>query len=106
MKSPFILSKLIKESLEQPVRPLKIDFSTVSHIGGKVSESAIAATKKFARVLVLESLGNHVHEISNQPLNGIEAMQSYYIMNSVETAVMFDGIEAGLERQMTPEDMS
>ena len=32
-------------------------------------------------------------------------MQSYYIMNSVETAAMFDGIEAGLGRSMTIEDM-
>ncbi len=76
---------------------------TVSPIGDKVSESAIAATKKAARAL--ESLGHHVHEISNQPLNGIEAMQSYYIMNSVETAAMFDSIKAGLGRKMTLEDM-
>ena len=103
MESPFILPKLSKVSLEEPVRPLKIAFSTVSPIGGKVSESAIAATKKAARAL--ESLGHHVHEISDQPLNGIEAMQSYYIMNSVETAAMFDSIEAGLGHQMTPEDM-
>ena len=46
-----------------------------------------------------------MHEISDQPLNGIEAMQSYYIMNSVETAAMFDSIEAGLGRKMTLEDM-
>ena len=103
MESPFILPKLSKDSLDQPVRPLKIAFLTVSPIGGKVSESAIAATKKAARAL--ESLGHHVHEITYQPLNGIEAMQSYYIMNSVETAAMFDGIEAGLGRQMTLEDM-
>ena len=32
-------------------------------------------------------------------------MQSYYIMNSVETAAMFDGIEAGLGRSMIIEDM-
>ena len=94
MESPFILPKLSKDSLDQPVRPLKIAFLTVS---------AIAATKKAARTL--ESLGHHVHEITYQPLNGIEAMQSYYIMNSVETAAMFDGIEAGLGRQMTLEDM-
>lgn len=103
MESPFILPKLSKDSLDQPVRPLKVAFSTVSPIGGKVSESAIAATKKAARTL--ESLGHHVHEITYQPLNGIEAMQSYYIMNSVETAAMFDGIKAGLGRQMTLEDM-
>lgn len=103
MESPFILPKLIKVSLEEAVRPLKIAFSTVSPIGGKVSESAIAATKKAARAL--ETLGHHVHEISDQPLNGIEAMQSYYIMNSVETAAMFDSIEAGLGRKMTLEDM-
>ena len=68
-----------------------------------VSESAITATKKAARAL--ESLGHRVHEITYQPLNGIEAMQSYYIMNSVETAAMFDGIKAGLGRQMALEDM-
>ena len=103
MESPFILPKLSKDSLGQPVRPLMIAFSTVSPIGGKVSESAIAATKKAARAL--ETLGHHVHEITHQPLNGVEAMQSYYIMNSVETAAMFDGIEAGLGRQMTLDDM-
>ena len=103
MESPFILPKLDKDSLGKPVQPLKIAFSTVSPIGGKVSESAIAATKKAARAL--ESLGHYVHEITHQPLNGIEAMQSYYIMNSVETAAMFDGIEAGLGRQITLEDM-
>lgn len=103
IESPFILPKLDKDSLEQPVRPLKIAFSTVSPIGGKVSESAIAATKKAARAL--ESLGHQVHELNEQPINGIEAMQSYYVMNSVETAAMFDGIEAGLGRQMTLDDM-
>ena len=103
MESPFILPKLDKDSLGQPVRPLKIAFSTVSPIGGKVSESAITATKKAARAL--ETLGHHVHEITQQPLNGVEAMQSYYIMNSIETAAMFDGIEAGLGRQITLEDM-
>ena len=51
MESPFILPKLSKDSLGQPVRPLKIAFSTVSPIGGKVSESAITATKKAARAL-------------------------------------------------------
>lgn len=103
MKSPFILPKLSKVSLEQPFRPLKVAFSTVSPIGGKVSESAIKATKKAIRVL--ENLGHHVYEISDQTLNGIEAMQSYYIMNSVETAAMFDGIEGALGRSMTLEDM-
>ena len=92
MESPFILPKLDKDSLDKPVQPLKIAFSTVSPIGGKAARA-------------LESLGHHVHEITYQPLNGIEAMQSYYIMNSVETAAMFDGIEAGLGRQMTLEDM-
>ena len=42
---------------------------------------------------------------STPALNGIEALQSYYIMNSVETAAMFDSIEAGLGRKMTFEDM-
>ena len=51
MESPFILPKLDKDSLGQPVRPLKIAFLTVSPIGGKVSESAIKATKKAARAL-------------------------------------------------------
>lgn len=46
-----------------------------------------------------------MYEISDQPLNGIEAMQSYYILNSVETAAMFDGIECALGRSMTLEYM-
>ena len=39
-------TELSKVSLEEAVRPLKIAFSTVSPIGGKVSKSAIAATKR------------------------------------------------------------
>ena len=94
---------MIEQALDQPIKPLKIAFSTASPIGGKISESAIKATKKAVRAL--ENLGHQVHELTEQPLNGIEAMQSYYLMNSVETAAMFDGIEAGLGRQMTLDDM-
>ena len=104
MESPFILPKLSKVSLEEAVRPFEDCFFRLFLLfGGKVSKSAIAATKKAARAL--ESLGHHVHENQRSALDGIEAMQSYYIMNSVETAAMFDSIEAGLGRKMTFEDM-
>ncbi len=52
----------------------------------------------------LRELGHEAEE--NTPeTDGIQAMQTYYIVNGVETAAMIEGIEAGLEREVTIEDM-
>jgi amidase len=103
MESPFVLPTLSKESLEQPLKKkLKIAVLFDSPIASRVSRSAISAVQQ--TVKFLEAAGHRVEEVS-QPLNGIEAMKSYYIMNSVETAAMFDGLAASLGRPLTLDDM-
>ncbi|MGT2624118.1 amidase [Streptococcus thoraltensis] len=104
MESPFVLPRLSHEDLfEKSIKPLRIALQLESPIGGQVSAEAICAVKKAAHFL--EKEGHEVFVLDKQPLDGIEAMKSYYIMNSVETAAMFDSIEASLGRQMTVDDM-
>ncbi|MBY5033500.1 amidase [Streptococcus gallolyticus] len=100
LESPFPLPLLQNAKHKSS---LKIAFSVESPIGSHVSEDAKQAV--LSLLPILEKMGHEVVEMSGQPINGVEAMQSYYIMNSVETAQMFDEIEAGFGRAMTPDDM-
>ena len=104
MESPFILPKIAHSTLFTTLtKSLKIAVQTRSPMGGAVSEEAVLATKEAA--LFLQSQGHEVVELEQQIVNGVEAMQSYYIMNAVETAAMFDEIENNYGRQMTLDDM-
>ncbi|TCD45721.1 amidase [Streptococcus sp. X16XC17] len=104
LESPFPLPLLDEDQLTSSLKKtLKIAFSTESPIGSLVSEDAREAVYRLVKQL--EVLGHEVVELTRQPLDGIEAMKSYYIMNSVETAQMFDEIEAGFARDMKPKDM-
>lgn len=103
MESPFVLPTLPKASLEQPLKKkLRIAMLLDSPIGSQVSSSAVSAVQKAAKYL--EDAGHRVEEAA-QPLDGIEAMQSYYMMNSVETAAMLDSLSAALGRSLTLDDM-
>lgn len=57
-------NKTYLEILQQPLKPLRIAFSTESPIGTKVSQDAIQAIQKTAKLL--ESLGHHVIEAKPQ----------------------------------------
>ncbi len=104
MESPFVLPKLSHQNLFTPVqKPLKIAIQEESPIGGAVSEEAKLALKNAAKFLV--DLGHDVKPLTKQPLDGIEAMRSYYVMNAVETAAMFDHIATSLQRPLVVEDM-
>lgn len=104
LESPFPLPLLSKEGIfSEEKRMFNIAFTTASPIGTPVSQDAKQAVRNL--VAILESMGHQVTELTEQPLDGIAAMRSYYLMNSVETAQMFDGIEASLGREMTLEDM-
>ncbi|MGT2951232.1 amidase [Streptococcus cuniculi] len=104
VEAPFPLQPLSWDSLFESRRsPLKIAFSLQSPIGTPVSAEAQEAVLNL--LPALEELGHQVTELTAYPLDGIEAMRSYYVMNSVETAQMFTGIEQGLGRKMTPADM-
>lgn len=104
MESPFILPLLPDEAFtKKTLPPLKIAVQLESPVGGKVSDEAITAVNKAAAFL--SDKGHEVTLLTKQPLDGVQAMASYYVMNSVETAAMFDKIEQSLSRQMTIDDM-
>lgn len=105
LESPFPLPLLTKESLFSPKikSALKIAFSDKSPIDAPVSQVAKKALKK--TLSFLEELGHEIYELEEEPIDGIAAMQSYYLMSSVETAAMFDKIEYNLGRKMQQEDM-
>lgn len=104
LESPFVLPKLRHEDLDgKSLKPLRIALQLRSPIGGKVSEQAIEAVETAAAFL--EKEGHKIVLLDQAPIDGIEAMSSYYVMNAVETAAMFDRIEASLGRQMTLDDM-
>ncbi|WP_025730143.1 amidase [Atopobacter phocae] len=104
MESPFIVPRLSQQALSQPInRPLKVAVCTQSPVGGVVSDEAIQAVQIAARFL--ERQGHDVIVLDTPIIDGISAMQSYYLMNSVETAAMFDGIEKMYQRPLTIQDM-
>ncbi|MEI4328402.1 amidase [Streptococcus suis] len=104
VEAPFPLALLPEQSLFSSTdRSLKIAYSLESPIGSSVSTDTQQAV--LSLLPQLEALGHQITELSSPILDGIEVMQAYYLMNSVETAQMFEEIEAGLGRSMTPDDM-
>lgn len=104
VEAPLPLALLSEQSLLAPQdKPLKIAYSLESPIGSSVSADAKQAV--LSLLPQLEALGHQITELTGPVLDGVEVMQAYYLMNSVETAQMFDEIEAGLGRPMTPDDM-
>ncbi|MFC3927049.1 amidase [Streptococcus caprae] len=107
IESPFVLPELSYGSLyhvkDREFKPLRIAVLKDSPIGSEVSEDARAAVEKAEQFL--SDLGHEIVHLSEQPLDGVAAMQAYYLMNSVETAAMFAGIEQSFGRAMTHEDM-
>lgn len=104
LESPFPLPTLSQESLYQPVKKLlKIAYFTQSPVGTDMTPEAQAAVME--TVKVLRDLGHEVVELDAYPVDAVALLQSYYLMNSVETAQMFAEIEEGLGRLVSPDDM-
>lgn len=104
MESPFPLVKLAKEKIEEPLkRPLKIAFYQRLIDGRPVSADTSEALRQ--AVACLTEQGHHLVELQEFPVNMPEVIRHYYMMNSVETAAMFAGIETAFRRPMTKDDM-
>lgn len=104
MESPFPLAKLAKEKIEEPLkRPLKIAFYQRLIDGRPVSADTSEALRQ--AVACLTEQGHHLVELQEFPVNMPEVIRHYYMMNSVETAAMFAGIETAFRRPMTKDDM-
>ena len=83
-------------------KKFRVAYSLVSPVHGSVSDEAKAAVLKTVRWL--EQNGHQVVE-EKPAIDGVSLMESYYIMNSGETAAMFANIEKGLQRPITKSDM-
>ena len=104
MESPFIMPTLSYDSLYKPVkRSYRIAVSSESPLNTPVTEHAKQALAK--AVDFLQAAGHDIIYLEQLPLDGDEALDVYYMMNSVETAAMFDEIESSLGRSMTKDDM-
>ena len=99
--SPF-LAPLIREWEVRLERPLRVGVIEKSPIESVVAPEAKAALRK--AVHFLEDIGCEVEPIG-WPVDGVEVMKNYYLMNSVETAAMMQGLEASLGRTLTKDDM-
>lgn len=104
MESPFVLPKLSEKTLfKNSNSPLKIAVLFDSPIGSALSDDAKKALQK--AIAFFNDDKDNVEVLTKQPLDGFEAMKTYYLMNSVETAAMFDKIGAGMERALNQDDM-
>lgn len=82
--------------------PFRIAYFSESPVHSKVSDEAKKTLLK--TVEKLEELGHQVTEIS-YPLDGIQLIKSYYLMNGAETSAMFDRIKRPMKRELTRDDM-
>lgn len=89
--------------LNKPLtKPLRIAFSTKSPVLTPVSEEAIKAVQKVVRWLEREG---HVVEEKEPPIDGVQLMKAYYLMNSGEMNATILELEAMLGRRLTADDM-
>lgn len=90
-------------ALEKPtLKKFRIAYSLESPVLSEVSEEAKEAVLN--TVNWLQSQGHTAAE-KTPPIDGIDLMKSYYIMNSGETTAMLEGIEKKLSRKLTIDDM-
>lgn len=101
-EAPFVLPKIQEDELLPLNRRLRIAYSFDSPINQPLQAGARQAMEEGLKIL--KKLGHEV--IQAQPaIDGIKAMESYYKVNAVETAVMMEDIERGMGRPLKPEDM-
>jgi len=96
------MPKIKEENLGDLTTSLKIGYTTANPLNYPVSKDALTAVEN--TVQALTELGHETTQV-NTEIDGIKALQSYYIVNSVETAAMFDGIEEKMGRKLTPDDV-
>lgn len=103
-ESPFILPKLSSKMLKKN-NPSKLKIAYHEHPPISTAVSSQAAKQALRQTLkILESMGHIIEEVE-WPINGEALMQSYYMMNCVETSVMMTDIERLVGRKLVKEDM-
>ncbi|WP_026689694.1 amidase [Alteribacter aurantiacus] len=90
---------VMEESFDQP---LKIGYSLQSPVHTPVSEEAKRAVTHALKFL--ESLGHEVEEV-DIPIDGVELMEQYYLMNAGEMAGLLQSMEEVFNRPFSSKDM-
>ncbi|GIO25259.1 amidase [Oceanobacillus sp. J11TS1] len=83
-------------------KQLRIAFSTVSPVGTPVSEDAKKAVLQLVHYLEKEG---HIVEEQAAPIDGVQLMKDYYIMNSGEMNATVQSLEAAFGKELTKKDM-
>ncbi|WP_339285028.1 amidase [Oceanobacillus sp. FSL K6-3682] len=87
---------------EKLPKQLRIAFSTESPAGTPVSEDAKKAVQQFVRNLEQDG---HIVEEKQAPIDGVQLMRDYYVMNSGEMNAVIQGLEKAVGGPLTAEDM-
>lgn len=104
LESPFPLPILTKEELFDSQLPhMKVAYLTKNPDGTDLGSEAKQAVLN--AVQFLKDKGYEVVELESAPIDMKELISNYYVMNSVETASMFAGIEKFLGRPVIKGDM-
>ncbi len=87
----------------QPIKAsLRIAYSIHSPVGTPVSEKAKEAVLKTAALL---SEWGHDVEEQSPPINGVDLMQHYYVMNAGEMNKVITQLEQGLQKPISQEEI-
>lgn len=104
LESPFPLPILTKEELFDSQLPhMKVAYLNKNPDGTDLGSEAKQAVLN--AVQFLQDKGYEVVELESAPIDMKELISHYYVMNSVETASMFAGIEKFLGRPVIKADM-
>lgn len=101
-EAPFVLPAIEETELKPLTRNLKLAYSFDSPIHQEVTEDAKNAVKS-----AINQLKNFGHELveASPATDGMRAMESYYIVNGVETASMIDGMEQNMGTSISGDNM-
>ncbi|RLK63098.1 amidase [Atopobacter sp. AH10] len=101
-EAAFYCPKIEEKDLLALNRPLKIAFSYQVPAGFSMNSEVRLA---FNHALhIFESLGHQLVEVP-LPLDGKKAMETYYMVNAVESQVMFEGLSQMINRPIDSSDL-
>jgi amidase len=100
--APFVLPRISETELKPLDKKLKFAYSFEHPVHKEVSEDAKNTVQTAVDFL---SAAGHTVEEKTPDTDGVKAMQTYYIVNGVETAAMIEGIETGMDRSVELDDM-
>lgn len=102
MEAPFIMPTIQEKDLTALARPLKIGY--LGQLREEWPLSPEAEVLLDQTITQLKDLGHDVFPVT-EPIDRVETMKNYFVMNSVETAATMKDIEQGIGRELTFNDV-